>query len=107
MRSHANVRIDPAIAQEVARVIQPGRQISIIDLLLDQAILNRLILSLKLGDGSLQLFILVLHMAQAGLELTDRRSAGQEARLAGTTRRKAQDCPNKRRHRGLRGTAAI
>ena len=52
-----HLRLDPAIAQQVARIVQPGSEIAVVDLLLHQAILHRSVLLFQFGDRTLQLFV--------------------------------------------------
>ena len=85
-----------AVSQQVACIVEPGRQIAVVDLLLHQAILHRSVFLFQLGRPLLQLFVLILQVAQARFELADGRAAGQKIGLTGTTRRHAQDGADRR-----------
>src|SRR5208282_2900252 len=69
--------VDPSIPQDIASIIQPGRQIAIVDLFLDQPVFHRPRFFLELGNLGLELLVLILEMAQAGLHLARRRTASQ------------------------------
>ena len=86
-RAELDVRLDTAVAQQVACIVEPGGQIAVVELLLHQAILHRPVLLFQLGGPLLQLLVFIFQMAQARLELADRRAAGQKSGLTGTTRR--------------------
>ena len=52
---------------------KPGRQVAIVDLFLDQPVFHRPRLFLDPGNLGLELLVLILEMAQAGLHLARRR----------------------------------
>src|SRR5271157_1592013 len=69
--------VDPPIPQDIASIIQAGREIAVVDLFLDQPVFHRPRLFLESGNLGLELFVLILEMAQADLHLARRRTAGQ------------------------------
>ncbi len=77
--ANSRVQVQTAFSRQVADVVKLGRQLTVVKLLLHQAILDRAILLLELGDRSFQLLVLVFQMAQTRLELTNGRSTRQES----------------------------
>jgi hypothetical protein len=80
MRPHPNLGFQPTLAQQVAGIIQPGCQITVFHLLLDEPIFHRSIFFLELGGGAPQLLIFVFQVAQACFHLAHRRAAGENTR---------------------------
>ena len=77
--AHTCVGFKSAIPQQVACVIQSRCKISVVNLLLYQAVLDGPMLFLELGDLGLELLILELQMAERGFELSRGRPAGKDA----------------------------
>jgi hypothetical protein len=85
------VEFDATASQQVPRIVEPGGQIAVIQLFADQAILDRAVVGLELGDLFLKLLVLKLGMSQARLELAGRRPAGQEIAATRASRHAGQD----------------
>ncbi len=64
MGTQPGVRVDPAIPEQVSRIVQAGREIAVVDLLLNQAILQTAAILFELRNLTLQLVVFVLQMAQ-------------------------------------------
>jgi hypothetical protein len=96
MGTNSRVRVQTAISHQVAGVVELGGELTVVELLLHQAILDRAVLALELGDRAFQLLVLVFQMAQTGLELANAWSARQEALSSRTTCRHAEYQPDQR-----------
>ncbi len=77
-RAHSGVEINAPIPQEIPRVVEPGGELPIVELFLDQPVFHRAVFALELGEFLFQLAILEFHAAQACLELADGGPAGEK-----------------------------
>ncbi len=89
-RPDPTIEIQAAVAQQIARVVEAGCKLAVVDLLLGQAVLHGPVLALELGHGPAQLGVLILQVAQTGLELSGRRSPGEERASSRTAGQPAQ-----------------
>ncbi len=84
-RGRPKVIVQPAFAEEVASVVEPGGQVAVVLLLLDEAIFHLAVLTTELRQVALHLGVLVLQVRDAGFQLADSRSARDECGTPGAS----------------------
>ncbi len=77
--------VQPTLAEESAGVVEPGGQVAVVLLLLDEAILKLAVLTTELRQVALHLGVLVLEVRDARLQLADGWPTRDEGRTTGAS----------------------